>query len=135
MAKIKIGNSEAKPAKLLLVTNGGCAGYAGSVTDITEIKGLEQRKDDFIKMPSHELKTPITSINGYVQLLLNIYNKSETEALQTSRSTVKSSLGTIAKQATKLKGPIDVKSEKGRGLDFTINLPIDFRNEEQRFNS
>src|SRR6185503_4450642 len=36
------------------------------------------------------------------QLLLNIYNESESEKLQMSRSTVKSSLGTIAKQVTKL---------------------------------
>ncbi len=82
--------------------SGAFAGYAGSVTDITELKKLEQRKDDFIKMASHELKTPITSINGYVQLLLNIYNEAETEKLQMSRSTVRSSLGTIAKQVTKL---------------------------------
>ncbi len=82
--------------------NGGFAGYAGSVTDITELKSLEQRKDDFIKMASHELKTPITSINGYVQLLLNIYQENEGEALQLSRNTVKSSLGTIAKQVAKL---------------------------------
>src|SRR6476660_3316613 len=102
MATIKIGNSEAKPAKFLLVANGAFAGYAGLVTDITEIKRLEQQKDDFIKMASHELKIPITSINGYGQLLLNIYNESEKEALQMSGSTVKSSLGTIAKQVTKL---------------------------------
>ncbi|HET6996097.1 MAG TPA: PAS domain S-box protein [Chitinophagaceae bacterium] len=81
---------------------GAFAGYAGSVTDITELKSLEQRKDDFIKMASHELKTPITSIKGYVQLLLNIYQEAEDGALQASRSTVKSSLGTIAKQVTKL---------------------------------
>jgi PAS domain S-box-containing protein len=91
--------AEAKP---YLDIAGSFAGYAGSVTDITEIKKLEQRKDDFIKMASHELKTPITSINGYVQLLLNIYNEAETEKLQMSRSTVRSSLGTIAKQVTKL---------------------------------
>ena len=78
------------------------AGYAGSVTDITEIKKLEQRKDDFIKMASHELKTPITSINGYVQLLLNIYNEADEQRLRLSRSTVKSSLNTIAKQVVKL---------------------------------
>lgn len=82
--------------------NGTFAGYAGSVTDITELKKLEQRKDDFIKMASHELKTPITSINGYVQLLLNIYNEAEAEKLQMARGTVKSSLGTIAKQVSKL---------------------------------
>lgn len=81
---------------------GSFAGYTGSVTDITEIKKLEQRKDDFIKMASHELKTPITSINGYVQLLLNIYKEAEAQKLQMSGAIVKSSLETIAKQVTKL---------------------------------
>lgn len=83
-------------------TNGELAGYAGSVTDITDMKKMEQRKDDFIKMASHELKTPITSINGYVQLLLNIYNEFDDEKLQASRGTVRSSLGTVAKQVSKL---------------------------------
>jgi PAS domain S-box-containing protein len=82
--------------------NGAFSGYAGSVTDITEIKKLEQRKDDFIKMASHELKTPITSINGYVQLLLNIYNESDERRLHLSKQTVKSSLTTISKQVAKL---------------------------------
>jgi PAS domain S-box-containing protein len=78
------------------------AGYSGSVTDITEIKKMEERKDDFIKMASHELKTPITSIKGYVQLLLNIYDELNEEKFQASRTTVKSSLYTISKQVTKL---------------------------------
>jgi PAS domain S-box-containing protein len=82
--------------------NGEFAGYAGSVTDITDIKKLEQRKDDFIKMASHELKTPITSIKGYVQLLLNIYEDLNEEKLQAAKTTVKSSLNTISKQVTKL---------------------------------
>jgi PAS domain S-box-containing protein len=82
--------------------NGDFSGYAGSVTDITEIKKLEQRKDDFIKMASHELKTPITSINGYVQLLMNIYNEADDQKLHLSRPTVKSSLTTISKQVVKL---------------------------------
>lgn len=82
--------------------NGVFAGYAGSVTDITDIKKMEERKDDFIKMASHELKTPITSIKGYVQLLLNIYDEFNEEKLQSSRQTVKTSLSTISKQVSKL---------------------------------
>lgn len=82
--------------------SGSFSGYAGSVTDITDMKRLEQRKDDFIKMASHELKTPITSINGYVQLLLNIYNDTDDQKLHLAKQTVKSSLNTIAKQVTKL---------------------------------
>lgn len=37
--------------------------------DITERKILEQRKDDFTAMVSHELKTPVTSMKIYSQVL------------------------------------------------------------------
>lgn len=37
--------------------------------DITEQKKDEIRKNDFIGMVSHELKTPLTSFKGYVQIL------------------------------------------------------------------
>jgi len=43
--------------------------FIGSVLDITEQKQDELRKNDFIGMVSHELKTPITSLNAYVQVL------------------------------------------------------------------
>ncbi|HEY0053850.1 MAG TPA: ATP-binding protein [Pedobacter sp.] len=41
----------------------------GTVTDITERKELEKQKDEFISTVSHELKTPVTSIKAYSQLL------------------------------------------------------------------
>lgn len=37
--------------------------------DVTARKELEQRKDEFISIASHELKTPLTSIKGYNQIL------------------------------------------------------------------
>ena len=37
--------------------------------DITERRQLEQLKDEFLGVASHELKTPVTSIKGYTQLL------------------------------------------------------------------
>jgi len=42
----------------------------GTIMDITERKLDELRKNDFIGMVSHELKTPLTSLNAYVQVLL-----------------------------------------------------------------
>ncbi|MCJ8208505.1 ATP-binding protein [Mucilaginibacter sp. RS28] len=43
--------------------------YSGTVMDITERKLDEIRKNDFIAMVSHELKTPLTSVKAYVQML------------------------------------------------------------------
>jgi len=50
--------------------------FIGSVLEITEQKEEELRKNDFISMVSHELKTPLTSLKGYVQLL-NMRSKKE----------------------------------------------------------
>jgi PAS domain S-box-containing protein len=40
--------------------------------DITERTKIEQQKDDFISIASHELKTPLTSLRGSIQLLNKI---------------------------------------------------------------
>ncbi len=41
----------------------------GTLRDITKQKKEEERKDDFMGMVSHELKTPLTSLKAYIQIL------------------------------------------------------------------
>ncbi|MET4142029.1 PAS domain S-box protein [Pedobacter sp. UYP1] len=53
--------------------------FTGILHEITEKKQDEIRKNDFIGMVSHELKTPLTSIKGYMQLLLIKLTKREDE--------------------------------------------------------
>lgn len=75
--------------------DGVLEGYIGACMDVTEVKENEERKDDFIRMASHELKTPITTIKGYVQLLL-------TSVEPNTDNFIANSLSTIDKQVSKL---------------------------------
>ena len=43
--------------------------FIGSVLDITDSKRDEERKNTFVGMVSHELKTPLTTIMAYIQML------------------------------------------------------------------
>ncbi|MFC7345711.1 PAS domain S-box protein [Chryseobacterium zhengzhouense] len=40
-----------------------------AIEDITEKKETDRRKDDFLSIASHELKTPLTTIKGLIQIL------------------------------------------------------------------
>lgn len=57
--------------------------WVGANTEIQKIKEEEKRKEDFLKMASHELKTPITSIKGYTQLLLSMLKKGDPHKFDT----------------------------------------------------
>ncbi len=63
--------------------------------DITERIESEKRKDEFISMASHELKTPITSLKLYINILKQQIDRENKEALPTS-------FGKINDQITKL---------------------------------
>ncbi|WP_262707563.1 histidine kinase dimerization/phospho-acceptor domain-containing protein [Pedobacter alluvionis] len=47
----------------------------GVINDITNDKIIERHKDDFISIASHELKTPVTSLKGSVQMLQRDANR------------------------------------------------------------
>lgn len=58
---------------------GRIIGVSKIARDITDKKQEEQRKNDFIAIVSHELKTPLTSMRSYVQLAL-VKAKKEADA-------------------------------------------------------
>lgn len=49
--------------------------WVGTFTDIEDQKQIEKRKDEFLSIASHELKTPLTSIKAYMQLLARTFKE------------------------------------------------------------
>lgn len=47
-------------------------GFVGSCIDIQEMKEADDRKDEFISAASHELKSPVTIMKAYVQMLREV---------------------------------------------------------------
>ncbi len=50
--------------------NNEMIGQVTILSDVTELKRLDQMKTDFVSHVSHELRTPLTSIKGFVATLL-----------------------------------------------------------------
>lgn len=46
-----------------------------SIEDVTQRKLIEQQKDDFVGYVTHELKTPLTSLSAFIQILQGYHQK------------------------------------------------------------
>ncbi len=65
----------------LLDNSGTPYAIASSFEEITEQKELDKQKDEFISIASHELKTPLTTIKSFTEILKMKFSKEE-KALQ-----------------------------------------------------
>lgn len=54
-----------------------------AIEDISERKEIEQRKDDFLSIASHELKTPLTTVVGYMQMIHRLIPANASEKFKT----------------------------------------------------
>ena len=54
----------------------------------TELKGVNQMKDDFLSMASHELRTPLTIIRGYADLISSAQGLSEQDKKNVNSITI-----------------------------------------------
>ena len=62
--------------------------WVGTFTDIEDQKQAVRKKDEFISIASHELKTPLTTIKAYVQLLERSMDETDPVRIYVDRTLV-----------------------------------------------
>lgn len=98
---------------------GQVTAWFGTLTDIEDQKKEMERKDEFISVASHELKTPLTSLKAYIQLIgrnelpedIAFYVKKANESVTKLQNLISDLLDVSRIQAGKLKfnmEPVDL---------------------------
>ncbi|MED4203096.1 two-component system histidine kinase PnpS [Neobacillus mesonae] len=84
--------------------------------DITELKKLEQMRKDFVANVSHELKTPVTSIKGFAETLM--------DGAMNNQQTLEDFLSIILKESERLQTLIQdlLELSKIEQQGFKLNL-------------
>jgi two-component system CheB/CheR fusion protein len=95
----------------------------GTLQDITEIREAEvqrelnKQKDEFISIASHELKTPLTSLKAYVQLIDKTLDK---ELHKEAGNYVKKAIEFTGKLERLISDLLDVSKIEAGKLQFTM---------------
>jgi PAS domain S-box-containing protein len=93
-------------------SKGNIIGVSNIARDISERKHDETRKNDFIGMVSHELKTPLTSLNAYLQML---HQKAQNSADNYTLNALEQSVKQVRKMTTMINGFLNVtRLESGK---------------------
>lgn len=92
--------------------------WFGVCTDIDDQKKAMEKKDEFISMASHELKTPVTSLKAFTQIMMMTFEGD-------GNTMASSMLGKMDKQINKLTGLItdllDASKANAGQLNFENN--------------
>jgi two-component system phosphate regulon sensor histidine kinase PhoR len=61
----------------LINNRGEIFGAAGVLQDVSDQMLAEQMREDFVANVSHEVRTPLTALKGYIQIIKNLVNKDD----------------------------------------------------------
>lgn len=116
-------NITSAPISENIQTNLGCILI---LHDLTKEEELEQMKLDFVSMASHELKTPLTNIIGYLSVFINEnkgkIEKEEIELLEKSLVSSKELYSLVSNLLSVNKIERDQLSVSGESIEYTAIL-------------
>lgn len=92
--------------------------WVGTATDIEDQKQEMARKDEFIGIASHELKTPLTSLKGYLQLISS-YKRDDLP--QTVKQYIEKANTSLNKLQRLINDLLDVSKIQAGKLEYELN--------------
>ncbi|HEY8930975.1 MAG TPA: ATP-binding protein [Mucilaginibacter sp.] len=92
--------------------------WVGTATDIEDQKQEMARKDEFIGIASHELKTPLTSLKGYLQLISSYKRDDLPQAVKQYIEKANTSLNKLQRLINDL---LDVSKIQAGKLEYEFN--------------
>ncbi|TDS13173.1 ATP-binding protein [Sphingobacterium paludis] len=106
--------------------------FSGTIMDITDRKASDQLKQDFIGIVSHEMRSPLTALKGYVQILASRSKQSDDKLMSDIAS---KAAGQVDRMTTLISGFLDVaRAEEGKiylnKTDFNIANVFQIAEEE-----
>lgn len=87
-----------------------------AIEDITEIKEIDRRKDDFLSVASHELKTPLTTVMACIQLAQRMIPREADDKL---KETLNKAKGHIDKLEHLISDLLDVSKVKTGKIELS----------------
>ncbi|TCC87283.1 PAS domain S-box protein [Pedobacter frigiditerrae] len=110
--------------------------WVGTATDIQELRLLQQQKDDFINIASHELKTPMTSLKGSLQLLDRLKDNLQSPMLpklilqaNKSMDKVNALINELLNSSMANDGKLHIKAKKFRIAEMIDQCCLDVRSD------
>lgn len=102
--------------------DGNIVYWVGTATDIEDQKKEMEKRDEFIGIASHELKTPLTSLKGYLQLITS-YKKENIPPAVTQY--INKANSALSKLQVLINDLLDVSKIKAGKMEYdfiTVNL-------------
>ena len=99
---------------ILLISINIIRNKATVVKELLLSREVEKKKDEFIGIASHELKTPLTSIKAYIQLL------ERSDQKETERMFVRKAISQIKKLSTLIADLLDVSKIQAGSLQLHV---------------
>lgn len=108
--------------------DGTITAAVAALHDLTELRRVEEQKDEFLSIVAHELRTPLTPLKALAQLQVSRIRRARERGEEPDLAALEQNLRTIERQADRLNGLVSdllFVSRAGRGPLPMSRRPVD----------